>query len=425
MEPPAATADRRPAADADVIDALVRTLAYAREHDYTGWDYADGMSSRFLRALPVESKWLNIAVQESIKRSPVNIRPLALVEQRRNFKGTALFTMANLNAHELLGRGDQSRETDRGNLSRETERSDVDYRAEADSLAMWLVENRCRGYSGYCGSHRHVIQELDGRRDPTDADIVSTSFGARALLASNDLNSRYGEIARTADRFVHEDLAYTGVDEGARIRYATCDGDDYFTHNAIALGARLFLDLHADTGRDDYRGRAESLLDYVVTHQADCGGWRYREPPEASHLSMDNHHNGFIVETLQYHADVTGSDRYADALADGVAFYRNTLFESDGAPNWDEDSAYPKDIHAVAQGIIVFTATGDLAFARRIVDWALENLYAGGGRFYFRRTRFFTRPIVLMRWCEAWMAYALSLYALRAAGVTTHRFAPA
>ena len=401
---------------ADVTDVLIQTLEYARECDYTGWDYADGMSSRFLRMLPVENKWLNIAVQESIKRSPINIRPLALVEQRQNYQGTALFTMANLNAHELLGRSGRSRVTGE---------TGVDYRAEADSLASWLVRQRCRGYSGYCGSHRHVLQELDGRRYPSDADVVSTSYGARALLAASGLDSVYSEVARTADRFVREDLSYTEVDEGARIRYATCDGDDYFTHNAIALGARLLLDLHADTGQEGHREHAEALLDYVVAHQADCGGWRYREPPEASHLSMDNHHNGFIVETLQYHADITGSDRYADALERGLDFHRNTLFDPDGTPNWDEDNAYPKDIHAAAQGIIVFTATGDLAFARRIVDWTFENLYAGDGRFYFRRNRFFTRPIVLMRWCEAWMAYALSVFALRAAGGSPHRFAPA
>ena len=87
----AATTITRRQSVSDVTDALVQTLKYARECDYTGWDYADGMSSRFLRMLPVENKWLNIAVQESIKRSPINIRPLALVEQRQNYQGTALF----------------------------------------------------------------------------------------------------------------------------------------------------------------------------------------------------------------------------------------------------------------------------------------------------------------------------------------------
>mgnify|MGYP000291898888 CR=1 FL=1 len=405
----------------DVADVLAQTLRYARERDYTGWDYADGMSSRLLRALPVEHKWLNIAVQETIKRAPLNVRPLALVEQRRNYKGTALFTMANLNAHELFARGEGAGES--GHSA--GDRSDVDYQAEARSLASWLVENRCEGYNGYCGSHRHVIQQLDGRRYPSDADVVSTAYGARALLAASGLDPVYGAVAGTAGQFVHDDLSYTEVEAGARIRYATCDGDEYFTHNAIALAGRLYLDLYADAGRERHRERAEALLDYVVAHQADCGGWVYREPPDASHLSMDNHHNGFIVETLQHHATVTGSDRYAEALARGLDFYRTTLFDPDGAPNWDEDSAYPKDVHAAAQGIIVFTASGDLSFARRIVDWTLENLYAGDGRFYFRQQRFYTRPIVLMRWCEAWMAYALSLYALRVAGRTAHRLAPA
>lgn len=419
MDVSTATTERQRSAAA-VADVLERTLRYARERDYTGWDYADGMSSRLLRAVPVEHKWLNIAVQETIKRAPLNVRRLALVEQRRNYKGTALFTMANLNADELFDRDGGSPELGRS----DGDRSDVDYKQEARSLASWLVENRCKGYNGYCGSHRHVIQQLDGRRYPSDADVVSTAYGTRALLAASELDPVYGGVARTAGQFVHDDLSYTTVDEGARIRYATCDGDDYFTHNAIALGGRLYLDLYADTGREHHRERAEALLDYVASHQADCGGWHYREPPDASHLSMDNHHNGFIVETLQHHAQVTGTDRYADALARGLAFYRETLFDPDGAPNWDEDSAYPKDIHAAAQGIIVFTASGDLSFASRIVDWTLENLYAGDGKFYFRQHRLYTRPIVLMRWCEAWMAYALSLYALRAAGRPTHRLAP-
>ncbi|MFB6131713.1 MAG: antibiotic ABC transporter permease, partial [Salinigranum sp.] len=84
------------------LDALHDTLAYSRERDYVGWDYCDGMSSRILRSLPVESKWLNLAFQETAKRAPVNVRPLLLVEARRNFMGAGLFAMANLNARRLL-----------------------------------------------------------------------------------------------------------------------------------------------------------------------------------------------------------------------------------------------------------------------------------------------------------------------------------
>jgi len=398
----------RAVADERVLAVLREVLEYARGRDYTGWDYADGLSSRLLGAVPIENRWLNIAVQESIKRAPVNIRPVALVEQRRNYKGTALFTVANLSAAELLGPGDGAPACGESALSPR-----VNYRSEARSLATWLLQNRCTGYAGYCGSHQHPIQELDGRRDPTDADVVSTSYGVRGLLAASDLDTRFRELARTAAVFLREDLDFTEVEEGARINYATCDSDDHFTHNAIALGARLLLDLYATTGTERHRTDAEQLLDYVVAHQTDRGGWLYREPPSASHLSMDNHHNGFIVEVLHYHEHLIASGRYTDALAAGLEFYRSTLFENNGAPNWDETNAYPRDIHAAAQGILVFSYTGDLEFASRIIDWTISNLYAGDGRFYFRQHRWFTRPIVLMRWCQAWMAYALSQYAVK------------
>lgn len=123
---------------------------------------------------------------------------------------------------------------------------------------------------------------------------------------------------------------------------------------------------------------------------------------------MDNHHNGFIIECFQRYREVTGTREYEDVLSKALSFYRETLYEHNGAPNWDETDAYPRDIHAVSQGILVFTYAGEHEFARRILRWALNNLYGGDGRFYFRKHRFYTKRITLMRWCQAWMAYAMS-----------------
>ena len=125
---------------------------------------------------------------------------------------------------------------------------------------------------------------------------------------------------------------------------------------------------------------------------------------------MDNHHNGFIVESYQRYHEVAGDQRYEETLDRALSFYRDQLFEADGAPNWDERSSYPRDIHAATQGIIVFSKAGDFGFVRRIVDWVLANLYAGEGQFYYQQRRFYTKRFTLMRWCQAWMAYALSVY---------------
>jgi hypothetical protein len=373
----------------DIGELLAETLAYARDREYTGWDYFDGMSSRVRKRLPIENRWLNLAFQEGIKRAPINLRRLLLVEKRRNYKGTALFTLANLAAFDRLGE-------DR-------------YHQEALALADWLIANRTRGYAGFCGGHQHATQDLHTRRPAKTPGIVSTGYAVRALLAAARFDPMYAEVAETALPFVFEDLNYRETATGARIDYhASANGEDPIVLNANALGARLLLDLHHHDPRTRLRERAERVLDYVVAEQTDAGGWMYTDPPDASHLSMDNHHNGFIVESLLRHRAVTGSDRYADALERGLSFYRNTLFEDTGAPNWDEGSQFPRDIHAAAQGIVTFSEAGDTEFARRILEWTCDNLYAGDGQFYYQKRRFYTKRFTLMRWCQAWMAFALA-----------------
>jgi len=384
------------------LSVLESTLEYARQRDYAGPDYGDGMSSALLQALPVENRWLNIAVQETVKRAPVDVRPLFRVEPRRNYKGGALFSMANLNYHELLAERDAATEPD------------FDPRAEAKRLADWLVEERCTGYSGFCGGHRHEIQHFHTKGVPNDPDIVSTAYAVKALLRAAHLDETYAELARTATSFLVEDLNYREVPEGAKIDYHLNHPDDSYTLNSAALGARTLVDLYAYFGDDELRERATKILDHVAAHQTERGGWPYRIPTSASHLSMDSHHNGFIIESFQRYRDVVDSDRYADTLSSALEFYRTELFDLDGAPNFDEQNAYPRDIHASTQGMLVFTREGDLERADRILRWVLANLQVDGeeGRFYYRKYRHHTKRVTLMRWCQGWMAYALSEFLL-------------
>ncbi|SDQ96882.1 prenyltransferase/squalene oxidase repeat-containing protein [Natronobacterium texcoconense] len=395
-----------------VLDA---TLAYARRRDYVGPDYGDGLSSQLLQALPVENRLLNLAVQETVKRAPIDVRPLFRVEERRNYKGTALFTMANLNYYDLVA--------DRTDTAPSL--AAFDPLLEADRLADWLVEERLTDYSGFCGGHRHPIQHLHTKGVPSDPDIVSTSFAVKALLRTAKFAERedvdldaetrekyasYADLARTATDFLVEDLNYREVEEGAKIDYHLNHPDDSYTINAAALGAAMLVDLYDYFGDDELRERATKILDHVAACQTDRGGWPYRLPADASHLSMDNHHNGFVVEAFQRYRDVVDPDRYDETLEDGLEFYRTELFQLDGAPNFDEENAYPRDIHASTQGILVFTREGDLEFAERILRWTLANMQVDGeqGRFYYRTYRHHTKRVTLMRWCQAWMSYATS-----------------
>ncbi|WP_265107821.1 antibiotic ABC transporter permease [Halosolutus halophilus] len=384
------------------VSVLDATLEYARERDYAGPDYGDGMSSKLLAAVPIENRWLNLAVQEVVKRAPMNVRPLLRVEHRRNYKGVALFSMANLNYHVLST-------TDR------TPTPDFDPLVEAEHLVEWLLDEQCTGYSGFCGGHRHEIQHMHCKGVPNDADIVSTTYAVKALLRAARVDGgdqRYAAIARSATWFLIEDLNYREVPEGAKIDYHMNHPEDSYTLNAAALGAQMLVDLYEYFGDEQLRDRATKILDHVAAQQTDLGGWPYRIPADASHLSMDNHHNGFIIESFQRYRDVIDADRYAETLDSALEFYRTELFEPNGAPNFDERNAYPRDIHASTQGLLVFTREGDLEFAERILQWVLENLQVLEGQFYYRKYRFHTKRVTLMRWCQAWMAYALSEFLL-------------
>lgn len=373
-----------------LCSTLQDTLAYSRERNYVGWDKHDGMSSQIRKRLPFETKWTNLAFQETIKRAPINLRPLFLVERRPSPKGLSLFTMANLLTAKVT----------------EEQR----YRDEADRLAQRVVSHGLDEYEGFCLYHNHEIQGLSSKAPIRTPDIVSTSFGVKALLQAGQLDEGYPAVARSSFKYIESELNPYWEGDLVRVSYKPTSKTDSYTLNANALAARLYIDLYEKFGGDGFREMSRGLLSFVASRQEEIGGWEYMDPPSASHLGMDNYHNGFIIESFLRYQEVVDSKAFDDTLVDALEFYRDVLYEDSGAPCWDESSTYPRDIHAAAQGIIVFTHAGELEFARRIIDWTIDNMYAGDGQFHYQRRKYYTKRFTLMRWCQAWMAYALSVF---------------
>ena len=375
-----------------VLETLRDTLTLCERRAYTGWDKHDGLHSRFLELTRYRYKWLNLFSQELVKRAPLNVRPALGIRQERSFKGAALFTLAHVDLFRLWGEEAQLR--------------------KALALADWLIENRSIGYSGFCGGHRHPRQQLDQFVPADTPAIVPTAFAVRALLEVFDLTqeSRYLEVAQSAVQFVLRDLEYKEFDDFGRVKYKPVDSGQSFTLNANALGAHLLMDLCRVVDEPSLKRIAKKILTYVVSKQGEDGGWMYTDPPTSSHVRADNYHNGFILESLLRYEYLTGDMEFYPARTKGVCFYRETLMNPDGSPNWDETSAYPRDIHACAEAILLFSKLGELDSAARTVKWTLDNLYNGRGEFFYQKRRTHTARVVLMRWGQAWMCYALSSF---------------
>src|SRR6185437_737754 len=102
----------------------------------------------------------------------------------------------------------------------------------------------------------------------------------------------------------------------------------------------------------------------------------------ASRITHDNYHTGFILDSILEYTRLAASVEFEDAYRRGLHFYRERLFDPDGAPRFRHDRRYPFDIHGSAQGIITFALAGSwmedegpAEMSRRILDWAVRNMY--------------------------------------------------
>lgn len=382
---------------ADSGDICDTCLRWAARRDYAGYDPYDGLNSPYVSALA--RNWLTRLIgMQAVNKAPINLRPVLDVPKERNPKGIALFTSAYLNRYRETGR-DGAREN-------------------AERLLRWLDENQSPGYDeaawGYPFDWQNARKFFLPAAEPS---IVVTVFCGRAFLRYYEVTGEPWALERasSAVSFVREHVNRRDVD-GVDVFTYTAD-DSFVLVNTNALAADFFYRVAAQIDSMELEARAEELFDFVVGTQGEGGGWHYSVPSSESHLSQDNFHTGFVLESLHDYALEQPIDHpVRAAYRRGMAFYRRELFDESGAPRFEADKRYPYDVHAAAQAIITFVQRGnadDWALVRDVFEWSIENLYDSEGYFYRRVGRVLTDRTPYMRWSQAWMCRALSALSYR------------
>ena len=128
---------------------------------------------------------------------------------------------------------------------------------------------------------------------------------------------------------------------------------------------------------------------------------------------IDNYHTGFVLDCILDYSDYSGDTSFMDAYQKGLEYYKENLFTKDYAPKWESEKRYPYDIHSAAQGILTFSKASrfdknNLKFANNVLSWTLNNMQENS-IFYYQKNRYYTKKYNLLRWCQAWMAYSLSI----------------
>ncbi|MEK6408696.1 MAG: hypothetical protein AABN34_17370 [Acidobacteriota bacterium] len=394
----------------DCEQALSRLLQYCRSESWLGYDPYDALNSPLAHLFPFKQRIARTVLTQLVKRSPFNLRPILGIEKDLNPKGVAvaaraLMLLADRHGHTLpLEIADPPKHQAEG--------------AEADFtfLMSRLGSLRSADYSEACWGYNFDWQSRAFFAPRGTPNVVCTVFAAQAYL---DWYERTGsesvlEMAASSCRFLLDRLNRTKDRDGDCFSYTPLDHSR--VHNVNLLAAELLARAFTKTGRGEYREAAERAARFTLARQRRDGSWLYGEADSQGWI--DSFHTGFALVSLKHLIEYLNADDWRRPLDEGYEFYEKRFFLADGTPGYYHDRLHPLDVHSAAQGVITFVEMTDLmpnakAMASRVLRWALKNLQDQTGLFYFQRHRFYTNKISYMRWAQAWMLYALSLYISR------------
>jgi hypothetical protein len=383
-------------ADSLIEQAYAELFQWCRELDFAGHDPFDALNSGLFQATPFKhSRLARLAWTQLLKRSPVNLRSLALVPHEKNAKGIALFALAAL----------------------------ADYRRtrtkEAEACARELLDQlqamQLSSWSGAAWGYNFDWQSRVLFAPKGTPTIVPTAFAARAMVEASEAfqDGIYLKTARSVCDFIIHDLQRS-VETDTELCFSYSPSSNTTVYNASLLAAETLSSVASFTGESGLSETAMRATRYVIRQQRDDGSWTYGAVPAQSWI--DNLHTAFLLSSLSRiirYASTAQTDELNESLRRGYGFWRERFFLADGWPKYYDDTPYPADAHAAATAIATLSDLKQLdlnalALAKKVGEWSIENLRDRRGFFYYQRRRFYRVRTPFMRWSEAWMLYGLS-----------------
>src|SRR5271170_3874043 len=193
--------DSTRASKALIYESIERLSRWLEENDYRGYDTFDGLSARLLRPLTFDTKLLRIVLQQSVRRFPVNLRPVLGITREHSSKGMGFLARGFIRLHKTTG--------------------DPIWARKAEFALQWLIDHQLPGYSGACWGNHFDYQSRGFYIPKGLPTVVWTSLIGHAFLDAYDhfQEDRYLEIAVSACEHVCRDLAAYPDGEGVCISY--------------------------------------------------------------------------------------------------------------------------------------------------------------------------------------------------------------
>ena len=386
--------------------SLILLKTYCEQERFKGWDPYDGLNSRIFQCVPLlkRSALCRLVLIQGFKRSPINLRSIAMVPKDYNAKGIGLFLQGYCNLYKSC----DSLSHEYGSKGELLER--------IHELAELLISLQSKSYSGACWGYNFDWQArrlfLFPKNTPT---VVATCFCATALIEAYEVTRRqeYLDVALSSAEFLMRDLHRTEYNGGFLFSYSPLQGNDT-VFNASLLGSKLLAYCYKYTGRDEYRQVARSSVLACCDAQNADGSWVYGMLPVQSWI--DSFHTGYNLDALVAYQEMTGDDSFEQNIIKGFEFYINNFFDEDGCPHYYHDRKYPIDIHCPGQLFVTLHHLGKFdeykELAEKVLRWTVSHMQDKKGYFYYQLKKGISSKISYMRWSNAFMFNALSYYLL-------------
>ena len=375
-----------------IKQSLEKLDAYLDTTNLKGYDPYDALNSKILSSLSFEKKIFKIFYTQTLKKLPINLRPLLFIKKDYNPKGLGLFLTGYLKLYSL--------------------HNDRKYLQKIHHIISILDDIKSNGYSGYCWGYNFDWQSRTNFTPKYTPTIVNTVFIAHAFLDAYPLlkKDRFLEIARSSADFVLNDLHISRENNSICFSYTPYDKSKI--HNANILGAGLLARLYSITKEDKLLEFARNAARYVVDKQRPDGSWYYADTNYQSWI--DAHHTGFVLEGLFDYIKYTRDKTYIPNLLAGLDFFKKHFFSKNGRTKFFYNHEYPVDIHCPSQAIVTLARLKDIqdnhSLLQKIAYWMINNMQDNNGYFYYRKGRFFYNKIPFIRWSQAWAFHALTTY---------------
>lgn len=306
------------AAVEDVRGAVLRFIGWLDDYGETSHDHQSYFASDLARS--AKALYYRKRLLGTIAVSPMIFSEAFVPSARRFFYKAQRFPIAD--AHYAMGFAFLSRAT-----------GDKQYYERAVHFLEVLKETRAPGYKHYCWGYPFNWETKRGTlaHDTPFITTVPYVYEAFREVYQIDHKQEWLEIMQSIAQHAVED--YTDVELSptvATCKYNPGPDDSSGVINASAYRAFLLTQASVDFSDENYRKIADRNLNFVLQSQNEDGSWPYSTDGDRSFV--DHFHTCFVLKALAKIEAITKNPNCTKAIARGVDYYVQNLFDEKGLP---------------------------------------------------------------------------------------------